>query len=90
VDDFQAGRLAGVALSITAGGLGLTLTRAASVLFVDKSYTPAENAQAEDRVCRYGQKRAVMIDSLVADHPLDRRIDEILTRKALVIGQVVP
>src|SRR5262249_12564802 len=35
VEDFQAGKLKGVAATIQAGGTGLTLTRASTVLFVD-------------------------------------------------------
>lgn len=55
VDKFQAGNLKGVGLTIAAGGVGLTLTRAAHVLFVDLDWVPANNAQAEDRCILEGQ-----------------------------------
>jgi SNF2 family DNA or RNA helicase len=81
--------LKGVGLTVRAGGVGITLTRAAFVLFVDESYTPADNAQAEDRACRYGQKRAVQVTYLVAEHPLDKRIHQILRAKQKMIDSVL-
>jgi len=86
VDLFQTGLLSGLALTIQAGGLGITLTRASHALFVDLAYTPSENSQAEDRLVRIGQKAAgVMVTRMVADHPVDRRVLEILSRKQLMI-----
>jgi SWI/SNF-related matrix-associated actin-dependent regulator 1 of chromatin subfamily A len=90
VEDFQAGRLKGVGLTIGAGGNGLTLTRAAVVLFVDLDWTPANNVQAEDRVCRIGQEaNKVLIIRLVSDHPLDRHVLEILDRKMALIRDTI-
>src|SRR5262249_3326827 len=72
VEAFQAGRLKGIALTIRAGGTGLTLTRASTALFVDLDWTPANNLQAEDRLCRIGQEAGhVRIIQMVSDHPLD-------------------
>ena len=80
-------RLRGVAATIQAGGVAITLTRAARMLFVDRHWTPALNAQAEDRCCRIGQTRGVLITTLVAPHALDRRLARILTVKtALAAG----
>lgn len=78
---FQEGRLWGVALSIGAGSTGLTLTRSNQLVFVDQAWTPGENDQASDRVHRIGQTRACQITTLVADHPLERRIAEVLAQK---------
>lgn len=89
VRDFQEGRLRGLAATIQAAGVGLTLTRAAHVLFVDRSWTPAENDQAEDRAYRIGQTRGVLVLDLVADHPLDTKVHEILTRKRRLIAATV-
>lgn len=85
VELFQAGQLKGIALTIDAGGVGLTLTRASDVVFVDLDWTPALNQQAEDRVCRIGQSRGVIITRLVADHELDRRVAELLRVKEEII-----
>jgi len=78
---FQAGELRGVGLTIRAGGVAVTLTRASSLLVVDQDWTPALNLQAEDRVHRIGQRSAVTITRLVADHALDRRVAELLGAK---------
>jgi SWI/SNF-related matrix-associated actin-dependent regulator of chromatin subfamily A-like protein 1 len=78
---FQDGHLEGIAGTIGAMGVGLTLTRAAHVLFVDRSFVPAENMQAEDRLVRIGQTRGVVVHSLVADHAVDLRVAMILEKK---------
>jgi hypothetical protein len=78
---FQAGKLKGVACTIQAGGVAITLTRAHEVIFVDRDWTPALNDQAEDRVCRIGQTRGVIVTILVADHALDERVAEVEQEK---------
>ena len=84
-DDFQAGKLRGVAGTIRAMGLAVTLTAAAQELFVDESYTPAENEQAQDRCVRIGQTRTVNITRLVANHRLDEGIAALLAQKTEII-----
>jgi SNF2 family DNA or RNA helicase len=88
-DDFQDGRLLGVAATIQAGGVSITLTRAAHLIFVDRMFQPALNEQAEDRICRIGQKRGCLITILVAKHPLDKRLHEILVRKQSMVTKSV-
>jgi superfamily II DNA or RNA helicase len=88
-DRFQAGELKGVAATIKAGGVAITLTRAAHAVFVDRDWTPALNDQAEDRVCRIGQTRGCLITILVADHALDQRIAELLGSKSATIEATV-
>lgn len=89
VEDYQAGKLLGLAVSIAAGGVGITLTRGSQVLFVDLAWTPAMNSQAEDRVCRIGQSRGVIVTRLIVDHPLDRRVVGLLTKKQELIEATV-
>jgi SNF2 family DNA or RNA helicase len=84
-EQFQAGKFLGIAGTIAACGEGITLTYAAQEIFVDQEWTPAMNAQAEDRALRHGQKRAVCVDILVANHPLDQRVAEILLAKTAII-----
>lgn len=87
---FQAGELRGVALTIKAGGVGLTLTRASNELFVDRDWNPAWNVQAEDRTVRIGQTAdSVLIKTLVTDHPLDRRVNELLEQKIRLFRDTV-
>ena len=87
--DFQAGKLRGVALTYKAGGVAITLTRAAHMLLVDLEWTPALISQAEDRICRIGQDRGVLITSLVADHPLDQRVCELVLAKQILIEDAI-
>jgi hypothetical protein len=88
-DAFQRGELKGVAATIAAGGVAITLTRSSNALFVDKDWTPALNVQAEDRLCRIGQTRGCIIKTLEADHVLDARVNELLDKKAALIGGTV-
>jgi SNF2 family DNA or RNA helicase len=78
---FQAGDLKGIALTIRAGGTGLTLTRASRFLFVDLDWNPAQNAQAEDRIHRIGQERPCTIVTLVGDCWIERRVLDLCRSK---------
>ena len=90
VEEFQNGKLRGIALSIRAAGVGLTLTHAWKAAFVDLDWTPAGNAQAEDRLCRIGQTHEhVEIVHMVSDHPLDQRVMELLVDKARMIDGAI-
>jgi SNF2 family DNA or RNA helicase len=88
-EQFQAGKLKGVGATIKAGGVAITLTKSAAALFVDRELTPALNAQAEDRVCRIGQTRGVVITTLVAAHPLDAHITGLLDWKRALVEKSV-
>lgn len=78
---FQRGELKGVACSIRASGVALTLTHASIMLFLDSAWNPAKNAQAEDRIYRIGQDNAVLILRLVAQHVIDLRVAELCSVK---------
>lgn len=82
--DFQGGKLIGLAGTIGAMAHGYTLTAASDVIFIDRSYKPGDNEQAEDRVHRITQTRGVMITDIVADHPVDRLVHEIISRKTTI------
>lgn len=84
VDAFQAGRRKGIACTIQAAGVGITLTRACNVLFVDRDWTPALNRQAVDRAVRIGQTRGVRVITMQSDHPIDLLVDEVLKRKEVL------
>lgn len=89
VEAFQSGALVGLACTIKAAGVGITLTRASQMVFIDRSYVPAENWQAEDRICRIGQDRGCCYTFIVANHVLDRRVHEILEFKRVLIEETV-
>jgi len=89
VERFQRGELRGIAGTIGALGVSVTLTRAHRLLMVDLPWTPALCSQAEDRVCRIGQDRGVVVVRLVAAHDIDRRVVELLTAKQELIEATV-
>lgn len=87
---FQAGELKGVAASIRAAGIGLTLTRAWKMLFVDMDWVPGQNSQAEDRICRIGQtSNKVEIVRMVSGHTLDQHILDLIAWKIGIINAAI-
>ena len=76
-------------ISLKAGGTGLTLTEASYVIHFDHWWNPAVMNQAEDRVHRAGQKKAVMIYELGMEDSIERRIYEILEEKKALARQVI-
>ena len=69
--------------TIGAMGTGLTLNAASYVFFVDKSWVPADNEQAEDRAHRIGTRGTVNIITLTARGTIDEYIENhIKERKA--------
>lgn len=89
VDLFQRGKLRGLGCTIQAAGTGLTLTHASNMVFVSRAFTPAVNAQAEDRINRIGQDSACLYTVLTSNHPLDLHLADVLSAKQEVIDAVV-
>jgi hypothetical protein len=89
IDAFKAGDLCGVAFTIGTGGVGLDMSRADDVLFVDRSWVPGDNHQAAARVVSVGNPRPKFGTRLVMDHPLERRVEAVLTTKEEAIGGTI-
>jgi hypothetical protein len=58
---FQAGESQAFVFTAGAGGVGITLTKAADIILVDRALTPGDVEQAEDRVYRIGQALPVTL-----------------------------
>jgi SNF2 family DNA or RNA helicase len=71
VADFQEGDRRVFLGTIKAGGEGITLTRASTVVFLDRDWSPSKNRQAEDRLHRIGQRESVQVIDLVARDTVD-------------------
>jgi SNF2 family DNA or RNA helicase len=71
VDKFQSGEKRCFTGTIAAGGEGITLTAASTVAFLDRSWNPAMNSQAEDRLHRIGQKDTVNVIDIMATNTVD-------------------
>ena len=89
VKGFQDGKYKGIAGTVMAMGTGFTLTRASVVLFLDEPWNPAKADQAADRAHRMGQNKTVQVVRVRADHPLDRRIAEVLMTKRRMFAATV-
>lgn len=75
--------------SIQACGVGITLTAASNVLFLELDWTPANMTQAEDRAHRIGQKDCVNVSYLVVDGSLDAKLAKTIIRKEAIIRQAL-
>ena len=76
-------------LSLKAGGTGLNLTRANYVFHYDRWWNPAVEDQATDRAFRIGQTRAVQVYKFMCAGTLEERIDELITSKRSIAGQII-
>lgn len=74
-------------LSITAAGVGLTLTKASIVLFAELYWNPGSLLQAEDRAHRIGQRNSILVNYLLAKKTLDESMWRSVRRKLTVVGQ---
>jgi superfamily II DNA or RNA helicase len=74
IRQFQAGEAAVFLISLKAGGVGLNLTQADTVIHYDPWWNPAAENQATDRAHRIGQSKRVMVYKLVAESTLEERI----------------
>jgi SNF2 family DNA or RNA helicase len=85
----QEGSLMGLAATIQAAGIGLNLTRVTHVIFVDQTFVPAINQQAEDRVMRIGKTTPCCYTYLISDHPLDKLLHRVIMRKNKLVNSTI-
>ncbi len=76
-------------ISLKAGGTGLNLATADTVIIYDPWWNPAVEDQAIDRAHRIGQKRTVNVYRLVTELSIEERIMELKSKKARIIDALV-
>ena len=81
IQQFQSGKVSVFLLSLKAGGVGLNLTAADTVIHYDPWWNPAVEAQATARAHRMGQDKPVIVTKLVAKGTLEERMLTMLARK---------
>lgn len=75
---------------IKSAGVGITLTAATNVVFIDFSWVPADHAQAQDRIHRIGSTaESIAIYQLYANGTIDQMMSEILEKKQQIFDQLI-
>ncbi|MBK8638714.1 MAG: DEAD/DEAH box helicase [Chromatiaceae bacterium] len=76
-------------LSLKAGGVGITLTKANHVFHFDRWWNPAVEDQASDRAYRIGQEKTVFVHKFVTLGTLEERISDMIEEKKAIAGAIV-
>jgi superfamily II DNA or RNA helicase len=79
---FQQGAVPIFLISLKAGGVGLNLTAADTVIHYDPWWNPAAENQATDRAWRIGQDKPVFVYKLIAKGTLEEKIQLLQQKKA--------
>ncbi len=82
VDMFRRGTMPVFLISLKAGGTGLNIVEADTVIHYDPWWNPAVEAQATDRVHRIGQTKPVFVYRLLTRDTVEQKIVELQTKKA--------
>ncbi len=82
IDKFTSGQVPLFLISLKAGGVGLNLPQADTVIHYDPWWNPAVENQATDRAHRIGQKQSVWVLKLVAQGTIEERMLALQERKA--------
>ena len=79
---FEAGEVPLFLISLKAGGRGLNLVSADTVIHYDPWWNPAVEEQASDRAHRIGQTKSVFVYKLIAAGTIEEKMVELQERKA--------
>lgn len=81
IEAFQSGEKDLFLISLKAGGVGLNLTRADTVILYDPWWNPAVEAQAIGRAHRIGQTRPVFVHRIIAEETIEEKMLALQERK---------
>ncbi|KRX09098.1 Zinc finger, FYVE/PHD-type [Pseudocohnilembus persalinus] len=76
-------------LSTRAGGLGINLTSADTIFFIDSDFNPYRDVQAISRAHRMGQVSKVKVYRLVSKYSAEEKIIEVATKKLLLESIII-
>ncbi len=88
VDEFQTGNVPLFLISLKAGGTGLNLTAADTVIHYDPWWNPAAESQATDRAHRIGQDKPVFVYKLITQGTIEEKILQLQAGKQALLGQL--
>lgn len=86
---FNQGEKSVFLISLRAGGTGLNLTGADTVILYDLWWNPAVEDQAAGRAHRFGQKNVVQVIRFITEGTIEERIYELQQKKRELIDQVI-
>ncbi|MFL9935001.1 DEAD/DEAH box helicase [Paraburkholderia sp. RL18-103-BIB-C] len=89
VERFQQGDVPLFLISLKAGGVGLNLTAADTVIHYDPWWNPAAENQATDRAHRLGQDKPVFVYKLIAAGSIEEKIVELQEQKASLADSIL-
>lgn len=89
VEKFQAGEAEVFLISLKAGGTGLTLTNADTVIHYDPWWNPAAENQATDRAYRIGQDKPVFVHKLICKGTVEQRIQKMQKKKSDISDSIL-
>lgn len=89
VERFQNGEVPVFLISLKAGGVGLNLTAADTVIHYDPWWNPAAENQATDRAYRLGQDKPVFVYKLIAADTIEEKIVALQQQKADLAGEIL-
>jgi superfamily II DNA or RNA helicase len=89
IDEFSEGKSDVFLISLKAGGTGLNLTSADTVIHYDPWWNPAAQAQATDRAYRIGQTRPVFVYNLIVAGSVEERMLALQHRKKNLADAII-
>jgi hypothetical protein len=89
VEDFQTGKIPLFLISLKAGGTGLNLTAADTVIHYDPWWNPAAENQATDRAYRIGQDKPVFVHKLLCQDTVEERIHKLQQEKGKLAAGIL-
>jgi len=88
IERFQAGGVPLFLISLKAGGTGLNLTAADTIIHYDPWWNPAAETQATDRAHRIGQDKPVFVYKLIAQRTVEEKILQLQADKHALVNQL--
>ncbi|SIS43167.1 DEAD/DEAH box helicase [Salimicrobium flavidum] len=89
VERFNSGEKDIFLISLKAGGTGLNLTGADTVILYDLWWNPAVEEQAAGRAHRIGQKKSVQVIRMISEGTIEERIYELQQKKRDLVDQII-
>ena len=88
-DQFQSGKVPIFLISLRAGGTGITLTKADTVIHYDPWWNPALESQATDRAYRIGQENPVFVYKLISEGTIEDKILMLQEKKRALFNGIL-